>query len=84
MSELKQQLSVLHNALSSLQSIDDETRQQLMVLLADISRLLHPDASDDTSTTETLENLAARFDVNHPALSGAIRQLLDALVKAGI
>lgn len=88
MSELKQQLSALHNTLSSLQSIDDESRQQLVALLADISRLLHPDApsdaSGDTSTTESLESLAARFDVNHPSLSGAIRQLLDALVKAGI
>lgn len=84
MSELKQQLSALHNTLSSLQSIDDESRQQLVVLLADISRLLHPDAASDASTTETLEDLAARFDVNHPALSGAIRQLVDALVKAGI
>ncbi|HVY24624.1 MAG TPA: DUF4404 family protein [Steroidobacteraceae bacterium] len=84
MSDLKQQLSAIHDTLSTQQHIDDETRQQLVVLLADITRLLHPDAKSNASTTETLESVAARFDVDHPALSGAMRQLLDALVKAGI
>lgn len=83
MAPLKQQLSDLHDQLSKLESPDEDTRQLLGVILADISRLLHAnDASG--SAVEKIDDVAARFDVNHPAMSGAIRQLLDALGKAGI
>ena len=83
---LKQQLNLVHAQLSELRSIDTETRQLLLVLLADISRLMEPTAigGDDVSPTEALDTMAARFDVDHPALSTAIRQLIDALAKAGI
>lgn len=83
---LKQQLNSVHAQLSELRSADTETRQLLLVLLADISRLLEPATSlrEEASPTETLETIAARFDVNHPALSTALRQLMDALGKAGI
>lgn len=83
---LQQQLQATHEALSKLRSVDTETRQQLLVLLADISQLLHPDAPADTddTPTERLESIAARFDADHPALSAAVRQLVDALGKAGI
>ena len=88
MSDLKQQLTALHDQLSTLKSPDAETRQLLGVLLADISRLMHADASDTTGTAaspvETMESIAARFDADHPELSGALRQLLDTLGKAGI
>ncbi|HEX2586406.1 MAG TPA: DUF4404 family protein [Steroidobacteraceae bacterium] len=91
MSDLKQQLAALHDQLTILKNPDADTRQLLGVLLADISRLMHTDASDvsgtassESSPVETMENVAARFDADHPALSGALRQLLDALGKAGI
>lgn len=83
--ELREQLNTLHEELSTLRSVDTESRQLLLVLLSDISRLLGPDASDTAdSPVERLESLAARFDADHPALSGALRQLMDALAKAGI
>lgn len=82
---LREQLKALHNSLSTLGAVDRESRQWLLVLLADISRLLDPDKSQqETSTVERLETLAARFDADHPALSTALRQLMDALAKAGI
>jgi hypothetical protein len=82
----KQQLAQLHEQLSALQNIDAETRQLLVVLLADISRLLHADTARTSEHTpaEALETLAAKFDMDHPALSNALRQLVDALSKAGI
>jgi septal ring factor EnvC (AmiA/AmiB activator) len=80
---LKQQLSDLHDQLSKLESPDAETRQMLGVVLADISRLLHTNDSTE-SAVEKIDDVAARFDVNHPALSNALRQLVDALGKAGI
>jgi hypothetical protein len=86
MNTTKQQLASLHEHLATLQSVDTETRQQLVVLLADISRLLHANAVSATEHTpaEALETLAAKFDMDHPALSNALRQLVDALGKAGI
>lgn len=82
---LREQLKALHDNLSTLGAVDRESRQWLLVLLADISRLLDPDESQqETSTVERLETLAARFDADHPALSAALRQLMDALAKAGI
>lgn len=83
---LKQQLAIVHTQLSDLRTIDTETRQLLLVVLADISRLLEPEAAaaNDASPTETFETIAARFDADHPALSTAVRQLIDALAKAGI
>lgn len=86
MNTIKQQLAVLHEQLTALQTVDAETRQLLVVLLADISRLLQATTTGagDHTSTESLETLAAKFDVDHPALSNALRQLLDALAKAGI
>jgi hypothetical protein len=84
--ELREQLNTLHQELSVLRSLDTESRQLLLVLLSDISRLLDPNAPSDPedSPVERLESLAAKFDADHPALSGAVRQLMDALAKAGI
>jgi hypothetical protein len=31
-----------------------------------------------------LDDLVVRFESDHPALAGALRQLIDALAKAGI
>lgn len=84
MNNLKQQLASLHEQLTSAQDVDADTRQQLLVLLADISRLLHPAMADESSVADKLESATIRFDADHPALSNAIRQLVDALGKAGI
>lgn len=84
--QLRDQLNSLHQQLSTLRSVDAESRQLLVALLLDISRLLDPDAAveEEPSPVEKLESLAAKFDVDHPALSAAVRQLMDALAKAGI
>jgi hypothetical protein len=46
-------------------------------------------ALDDASAavaahTPRLESLAVRFEAGHPAIAEALRELIDALVKAGI
>lgn len=83
---LRRQLNALHQELATVRSVDNELRQALLVLLADISRLLDPDAAPehDDSPVDKLEFLAIKFDADHPALSAALRQLMDALGKAGI
>jgi len=85
--QLKDQLAALHAELARTQSADDpELRQQLIVLLGDITRLLGKPATagEGDSLIENLDSLAVQFEAEHPALGHAIRQVVDALGKAGI
>jgi len=85
--QLKDQLAALHAELARTRSVDDpELRQQLIVLLGDITRLLGKPTSpgEHNSLIEQLDALAVRFEADHPALGNAIRQVVDALAKAGI
>jgi hypothetical protein len=85
--ELKDQLAALHAELARTRSVDNpELRQQLIVVLGDITRLLGKPttAGEHNSLIEQLDALAVRFEADHPALGNAIRQVVDALAKAGI
>ena len=85
--ELNDRLAVLHAELGRLRSIDDpELRQRLIELLGDITRLLGKPATagEQHSLIEQLDALAVQFEAEHPALGNAIRQVVDALAKAGI
>jgi hypothetical protein len=84
--DLRSQLASLHATLSRTGSIDAEARAQLISLLPEITRLLGR-AAEQTGVhplTEPLETLAVRFEAEHPALGNALRQVIDALSKAGI
>jgi hypothetical protein len=85
--ELKDQLAALHAELARTRSADDpELRQQLIVVLGDITRLLGKPvtAGEQHSLIEHLDSLAVQFEAEHPALGNALRQVVDALGKAGI
>jgi len=85
--ELKNRLAALHAELVSTPSVDDpELRQRLIELLGDITRLLGKPttAHEHNSLIEQLDGLAVQFEAEHPALGNAIRQVMDALGKAGI
>ena len=85
--ELKDQLAALHAELADTRSVDDpEVRQLLIELLGDITRLLGRPATagERHSLIENLDSLAVQFEAEHPALGTAIRQVVDALAKAGI
>ena len=85
--ELNDRLAALHAELGRLRSIDDpELRQRLIELLGDITRLLGKPASarEQHSLIAHLDGLAVQFEAEHPALGNAIRQVVDALAKAGI
>jgi hypothetical protein len=85
--ELKDRLASLHAELARTRSVDDpELRQRLIELLGDLTRLLGKptSAGEHDSLIEQLDALAVRFEADHPALGNAIRQVMDALGKAGI
>ena len=85
--QLKDPLAALHAELARTRSVDDpELRTRLIELLGDITRLLGKPATagEHNSLIEQLDALAVRFEADHPALGSAIRQVVDALAKAGI
>lgn len=86
--DIQQHILALHQQLERLdaRSLEPRTRELLMVLLNDLTRLLGaPSIGDeDQPLTDRLDELAVRFEAEHPAVGNAVRQLIDALAKAGI
>lgn len=83
--DLRRQLESLHGELARTNSVDRESRDLLVTLLNDISRLLESQpAASEQSLPERLDELAVQFDAEHPSLGHAIRRVVDALAKAGI
>jgi Domain of unknown function (DUF4404) len=86
--ELRERLASLHSELARTSAVDPQSRELLITLLSDITRLLGPSSSrsedDQRSVAERLDELAVQFEAEHPALGTAIRQVVDTLAKAGI
>lgn len=79
---LLQQIRALSTALAQVHTADEETRAALLDLQSKIGRVV--EHHDDASVTERLEELAVRFETDHPAAGTALRQAIDALSRAGI
>lgn len=86
--DIQQHILALHERLERLdqRALEPRTRESLLVLLNDLTRLLGPSTlgNEDQPLTDRLEELAVRFEAEHPAVGNAVRQLIDALAKAGI
>jgi len=85
-SDLRKTLDKLRAQLGSAPRIDAESRELLRRLSADIDRLVEQPASQpaETAHRSSLEELEVRFEVEHPALAQTVRELIDALGKAGL
>ena len=91
---LRELLARLHERLSSSDSVDREARALLGTVLRDIERALAPSADGpqagaaallpQEAQAPRLESLAIRFEAGHPGVAELLRQLIDALGKAGI
>ena len=79
---LNDQIAALSKTLQSSTSVDAQTRKALSSLQRDIDKVLH--AQGDSSLGERLEEIAVRFESDHPAVGRALRQAVDALGKAGM
>jgi hypothetical protein len=84
--DLRELLAQLHARLGRAGSLDTAAKEMLLTVSDDIERAL---AENDTPPAvshepQQLEALAARFEVDHPALATVLRQIIDTLGKAGI
>jgi len=85
--DLNKHLEALHTELARTNQIDRESRELLVTVLNDISRVLdpsQPNPTDDRSLTTRLDEVAVQFEAEHPTLGTAIRRVVDTLAKAGI
>lgn len=85
---LRHTLQELEAELSSLDSLDDETRQVLETALEDISVALRKTGSTDPdhhdSVVHRLQEAAEGFETSHPTLFGVVQRMIDALGQMGI
>ena len=86
--DLRGKLRGLHELLARSPAVDAESKQLLRTLLQDIEQVLQRPGTAATAAAPEhagrLEEYASRFDADHPALSGMLRQIVDVLGKAGI
>jgi hypothetical protein len=82
--ELRDLLAQLHTRLHDAKSVDSSSRELLKAVATDIESALARSGVRPLSAESKLEELAARFEVEHPALAEAMRDVVDALGKAGI
>lgn len=82
--ELRPLLAELHERLRHAGSLDADSRRLLTTVAHDIEQALASDAGAKAAAEQPLESLAVRFEADHPALAGVLRQIMDTLGKAGI
>lgn len=63
--------------------LDAESRKHLSTLVSDIDTTLGSGGAAKAHVPR-LEALAVRFEADHPSLAEVIREVIDALVRAGI
>jgi Domain of unknown function (DUF4404) len=88
---LRELLLRVRTRLAESRALDGESRQLLGTVVRDIEQALGappvaPAAAPVAAAAHArrVESLAVRFEASHPALAETLRELMDALVKAGI
>lgn len=81
---LRDLLAQLHTRLGHAKTLDAESRKLLTTLSHDIERALGRASEEAGPARTSLEGVAVRLEAEHPALANIVRQLVDALGKAGI
>ncbi len=82
--DLHRTLARLRAELGNASSVDDESRRLLQEIVQDAERLRAGPESLAHSWTERLEELAVRFEAEHPTLGASLRELMGILGRAGV
>jgi hypothetical protein len=83
--DLTSLLKKLRTELANIKVVDEQGRELLRALNADIRRLLESSEDDsDDSLLERLQDSIDYFEATHPRLTSALSQLLNSLNNAGI
>lgn len=86
--DLKQELQLLHDQLESSLSKTALEKDALGHVMRDIVLIYEGDEpayyEEPRSLRQALDELASEYEVDHPSVAGAIRQILDVLARIGI
>ncbi|HAV75898.1 MAG TPA: DUF4404 domain-containing protein [Anaerolineae bacterium] len=82
--KLRDLLEQLHTELERTESVDDKGREMLSHLNEDIENFLDPTKDNDPSLYKRVQNAIDHFEVEHPAITAALSQMLNTLSNAGI
>jgi Domain of unknown function (DUF4404) len=82
--DLRELLAELHKRLGHADTVDAESRTLLAEVSADIEQALGRSGSAGAAHESRLRELAVRFETEHPALAEALRDVVDALGRAGV
>lgn len=82
--KLNELLEQLHDELEKNQSVDEEGREMLVHLNADIRKYIDPAEDDDETIFNRIQDAIDRFEVEHPVITAALSQILNSLSNAGI
>jgi hypothetical protein len=82
--DLHRTLERLRSELRRAPSLDEESRRLLQDLARDAERLPRNPTPATHSWGERIEELAVRFEAEHPTLGASLRELMELLGKAGL
>lgn len=82
--KLRELLQQLHDELERTKSVDEKGREMLSHLSADIQQFLDPTRENPTTLLRRLQDAIDHFEAEHPAVTAALSQMLNALSNAGI
>ena len=82
--DLRDLLAKLHAKLHHAKTVDPQSRQLLATVAEDIEGALELREREPVVAETKLQELAVKFEADHPALAEAMRDLIDGLGKAGI
>jgi hypothetical protein len=80
---LRELLARLRQHLQGGAALDAEAREHLTAVTRDLERSLAGGGAPQPASPR-LESLAVKFEASHPALAETLREVIDALGKAGI
>jgi len=86
--ELQVALTKLHQQLSTVENVDESTKEMLSTVMEDIDKLLASDQPEEqkkrTTGSDSVRELVTEFEAEHPKLAQALGQLADGLANLGI
>ena len=82
--KLPELLQQLHDELERTESLDENGREMLVHLNADIKKFIDPAEEDDDTIFGRIQDAIDLFEVEHPVITAALSQILNTLSNAGI
>ncbi|MBK5528522.1 DUF4404 family protein [Pseudomonas sp. TH06] len=83
--ELQKQLDTLREQLEQNPPLSEVEREDLRVLMEQIeSEIKLENATQDASIADGVNQAVDRFELEHPAIAGTLRNIVQSLVSMGI